>query len=410
MAVTPVIQQKLSGNALRLYLLAFFQMFLLVIPIAVPFVQSRGLSMQEFFTLQAIFGAAIVIGEVPSGYMADLFGRRVTLILGTLFLGIGHTLLLFADNFWWFLGFEICLGIGASLVSGADLAILYDTKHLLGASPVVQQRSVGNLFFVRSSSEALSALLCSLLLIWSMDLVIAWQAAIGWLPLILALSLVEPPIERLGTQSHWDNFRSIGYTLIFESRLMRLIVMSLAFWGLASFYALWLLQKYWENIGVPLIWFGYLWSGLVIISGLSGRYADRIERWLKAPLMLLLVGALPVLGYLGMAWTDSLISLIFAVFFFVARGLGLVALQNALNRRVPSLYRATANSLANFGFRGGFVLTGPIVGWVLDIWGLQTVFYLAAGFALLVLFLIILPLAWSVWVYQRAREPLRRVS
>ena len=51
-------------------------------PIAVPFFQSKGLSMQEVFSLQALFAVAVLAMEVPSGYLADRLGRKPTLIIG----------------------------------------------------------------------------------------------------------------------------------------------------------------------------------------------------------------------------------------------------------------------------------------------------------------------------------------
>jgi hypothetical protein len=78
--------------------------------------------------------------------------------------------------------------------------------------------------------------------------------------------------------------------------------------------------------------------------------------------------------------------------FFLARGMGLVILRDALNRRVPGSFRATANSLASFGFRGAFVLTGPVVGHVLDLWGMSTTLWLLAGATLVIFAGLILPL------------------
>ena len=42
--------------------------FLVIIPVAVPFFQSKGLSMQDVFSLQALFGFVVLLTEVPSGY------------------------------------------------------------------------------------------------------------------------------------------------------------------------------------------------------------------------------------------------------------------------------------------------------------------------------------------------------
>ena len=55
-------------------LLGFFQVFLVIMPIAVPFFQSKGLSMQDVFSLQALFALVVLVTEVPSGYVADLVG------------------------------------------------------------------------------------------------------------------------------------------------------------------------------------------------------------------------------------------------------------------------------------------------------------------------------------------------
>ena len=82
--------------------------------------------------------------------------------------------------------------------------------------------------------------------------------------------------------------------------------------------------------------------------------------------------------------------------FFISRGFGVVVLRDALNRRVPSDFRATANSLTSFGFRGAFVLTGPLVGYGLDLWGMQTTLYLLAAATLLIFVMIILPLLIAV--------------
>ena len=170
----------------------------MILPIAVPFFQSKGLSMQDVFTLQALFSLVVLITEVPSGYIADLIGRKHTLVIGAIFGGIGHSLLLGADGFWGLAMFEIALGISHSLISGADIALLYDTELALERGEHHRRQIVGKLYSVRTTSEAAAALTCSFLLLWSMELVIYVQALVGWLPLVIAVRLVEPPIHCTG--------------------------------------------------------------------------------------------------------------------------------------------------------------------------------------------------------------------
>jgi MFS family permease len=177
--------QRLHRNVGRTLTLSFFQVFMVVMPIAVPFFQSRGLTMQEIFSLQALFALVVLVAEVPSGYLADLVGRKLTLVIGAVAAGIGNTLLVFADTFWGLAAYEVALAIAFSLISGSDIAMLYDTEVALarGAGDGAESRSVvGRLYSVRTLSEALAAVSCSVLLLWwSMDVVVLVQAVVGWL-------------------------------------------------------------------------------------------------------------------------------------------------------------------------------------------------------------------------------------
>ncbi|MCB1683309.1 MAG: MFS transporter [Pseudomonadales bacterium] len=389
--------EQLTRNLTRTLMLGFFQVFLVIMPIAVPFFQSKGLSMQEVFTLQALFGAVVLITEVPSGYVADLFGRRWTLILGAVFAGVGHTVLIGAEGFWGLALFEFALGISHSLISGADIALLYDTELALGRGDQAQRQIVGRLYSARTLSEALAALVCSgLMLMSSMEAVVYVQAVIGWIPLMLALRLVEPPAERLLSSGHLDNMRRICTHLMRDSAVLRLSVLALSIWSLTTFYAVWLLQKLWELQGIGLQHFGYLWAVLSVVAALSGRYAHALEARFGTNGVLLFIGIAPALGYLGMDLFGTIGAYLASLTFFVSRGVGFVVLKDALNSRVPSSFRATANSLTSFGFRGAFLLTGPLVGYGFDLWGMSTTLYLLAGTTGLIFVAIILPLLLAV--------------
>jgi len=388
--------QQLQSNLIRTLWLGFFQVFLVIMPIAVPFFQSKGLSMQEVFSLQALFGLVVLISEVPSGYLADLIGRRQTLIIGAVFAGIGQSLLLTADGFWTLALFELALGISHSLISGADIALLYDTELALGRGAQAQRQVVGRLFSFRTFSEAAAAVVCSVLLLTaSMDWVIYLQAAVGWLPLFFALTLIEPPMQRLDQTSHTANMLRICRFLLGSSSVLRLTVLSLCIWSLTTFYAVWLLQKLWELQGIPLQHFGYLWAGLCVVAALSGRYAHAVEKRLGTTTLLVLIGLAPALGYLGLDGFGVVGAYVASLSFFISRGFGMVVLRDALNSRVPSEFRATANSLTSFGFRGVFVITGPIVGYSFDLWGMEvTLLALALGTVVIFVTLIV-PLIYA---------------
>jgi MFS family permease len=121
------LPRSLHPNIFRLYLIKIAKWFMLYMPIVVPFYESNGLSMKDIMVLQAVYSIAIVALEIPSGYMADVIGRKKTLIIGAVFGTIGFTTYSFSHGIAGFLLAEIILGIGQSCVSGADSALLYDS-------------------------------------------------------------------------------------------------------------------------------------------------------------------------------------------------------------------------------------------------------------------------------------------
>ena len=386
-------RRQLQRNVPRTLCLSFLQVFMLLMPVIVIFFESRGLALADVLLLQAWFAVLVGALEVPSGYIADMLGRRGTMIVGGLFLGIGHTWLVFAHGFWPLAAFEASLAVAFSLISGADLALLYDTELALAEGGEHKQRAVRRLFFARNLSEALAAVLCSvLLLVVSMDGIAIVQAVCGWLPFLLAFGLVEPPRKRLDTQSHGRNAVLILRALVLDNRILRLTFLALSIWSLTTMYAVWLLQAHWRSEGVELAHFGYIWGALTLLSAVAGRYAASLENRLGTATMLAFIGIGPVVGYLAMGLAGVAAGVGLSSLFFVCRGFGLVILRDALNRRVGSEIRATANSLASFGFRIAFAFTAPLVGDALDLWGLDTTLLLLAGASASIFVALILPL------------------
>lgn len=207
---------QLRRNINVLYAFSFCWLAMVIIPVIVPFLASKGLSLADVFILQSIFAFAVVVCEVPSGYLADMIGRRNALILGSLFHGIGFSILCFADDFFGLVLFEVTVGLGMSLLSGSDLSLLYDSQLALRLSPSEQTRGIAKLRFVKSIAEGIASLLAAALLLWSFDLIIYANALIAWLPLVLSFQLVEAPYQRMTKETPGANFKRILMHLFYQ--------------------------------------------------------------------------------------------------------------------------------------------------------------------------------------------------
>ena len=67
---------------------------MIIMPIIVIFFQENGLSLKEVMILQGVYSLMVALMEIPSGYLADVFGRKHTLTLGAILAFIGFLILM----------------------------------------------------------------------------------------------------------------------------------------------------------------------------------------------------------------------------------------------------------------------------------------------------------------------------
>lgn len=386
-------REKIQGNIPKVYVLNFFMMFLVTIPIIVPYWKQFGLNLKEVYQLQAIFGFMMILLDVPAGYISDLFGRKKCLILVGCFNALTYFLLLNGKTFWQFALFEISAAIGFALYSGCDVALLYDSLDALNVhddiDKINQSKSLlGKRIFYSQAGEALGSFLGGILAIYSLRLPAFINAITAWIPLLIALTIVEPPRKTFESNKHWENFKTIYNSLFKHSKLLTLLVAFNIIYGFSTFAAVWAYQSYWGEIHIPISYFGTLWALFNLSVAVIARYSHLIEAKLSSLTVVLLVSISPVIAYLGLGYTGSFFSVLFLLFFAITRALNGVVLQDGINSRVPPTMRATTNSICSLGMRAIFFIFGPWFGNLLDVKGVHYSFQMM-GFVFVVIFFVI---------------------
>lgn len=91
------------------------------------YLQSQGWSVSQIALLESVYTISQMVFQLPSGVLADKIGHKNALILGEFLCGI-YVLVYFFPQFHigLYLGF-IIWSLGLSLISGADVSLLYDT-------------------------------------------------------------------------------------------------------------------------------------------------------------------------------------------------------------------------------------------------------------------------------------------
>jgi MFS family permease len=367
---------SLKRNLFSLYLVKVAKWMNLVMPIIVLFYKSNGMSMQDIFTLQAVYSFTLMVLEIPTGYFADSAGRRTSILVGSFFGFIGFMIYSFSSGFWYFVIAETILGTGMSLVSGADSAMLYDSLISAGKADKYT-RYEGRITSIGNFAEAAAGIIGGLLAISSLRTPYYFQTAIAFLAIPAAFALKEPPVHGHIRKPGVKDVMKIVLKVIHGDRKLFWNTMFSAVTGVSTLTMAWFAQPYFSRIGLPVSGFGIAWAILNLSVGITAITAWKLEAWMKPPGTVMLFTILLNLSYFALALTGSAAGLAFLLVFYLARGLATVTLRTYINNITTSDIRATVLSVRNFIIRLLFVLTGPLFGWITDHHGLSAALFSA---------------------------------
>jgi len=393
-------------NISLLYGFSFFDPFMIVIPVWVPYLATQGIGMRQFMELQAVFALVILCGEVPSGLLSDLWGRKKTLLLGSTLKAVSFSLLPLWSSYEGFLFYHLMMGIALSMISGGDVALLYDSHLAAGGANSRGMAILGNAKLAGQTGAAVSGLLGGAVVTLSYGHLLWANAILSWIPVLLVLRLTEPPATLDRGKKRFEELKAMLSTTLIRDSATRLVFLNLVVLGTTGLVMVWTRQKYWQDIGVPLAWFGVLFAGYNLLIGFAGKSAALgVARYGRRP-MFAAVGVLPIIAYFGMASFFGWGGILLGTLIQVSRGLGDVLFLNALNEKISSAFRATVISMANLGTRASFCLLGPLVGYGIDAWGLTSVLWALGILSSIVFVFLLLPLI----VPERSLSPAEGVK
>jgi MFS family permease len=361
----------LEANLRRLAAVRFLSWAHLMSAVIIPFFRDFGaLSFVAIFALQTWFMLVSFLMEVPTGAVADRFGRRVSVGLGCLVIAAASLVYGSVPLLPVFVCAEAIFAVGLALVSGADEALAYDSLKALGReaeAPRVMARLEGYKLAGIVSGALTGSLVASALGVrWPMLLQALPLAAAG----ILALGMTEP--RRSGTAAperagYW-RLLSGGLEHFRSAPELRALALDQVACATVAWLVIWLYQPQLARVLIPLAAFGLVHAvmglGQVAFLGqlpLVERVAHGRARLVR------LTAVAPALCLLALAAsTNAALSVILIVVAATA-GLGRPPLfSGAINRRIPSERRATVLSAVSAARTLAVAVLYPAVGALLD--------------------------------------------
>lgn len=367
----------MQRNILALYIIKLSKWFTLVMPIIVLFYESHGLGLQDVFILKSVYSVTAVVLEIPSGYLADVWGRRKCLITGCILYFLGYLCYSATSTFTAFLFAEILLGIGQTLVNGADSALLYDTT-LKYHKENLYLRYEGRITMIGNFAEAIAGIFGGLLAAYSLRFPFYAQALIAFSGIPAAFVLQEFDIKKKIQNPVNEIIRIIRYSLVTNRKLCYNIMFS-GIIGAATLTMAWFVQPFLMYLDTPVSWYGIIWTALNLTVGFAAFYSDRVDRYFGPRKMSVLILLFIIGGYVSLAYTLSYAGLAILVVFYIFRGFATPILKGYINQMTFSEMRATVLSIRNFVIRLMFAAIAPFVGWLNDVYSLKTALLVSAG-------------------------------
>jgi MFS family permease len=349
--------------------------------------QQRGLSLSQAALIDVTFFVAAALAEIPTGIVADRFGRKTSMTVGAALMSVGVLGWTFAPTLPLIIVAYVAMGVGITFLSGAEDAFFYETLQVTGRGGDYT-RLLGRASALFPGTLALGSVAGGVLA--AIDLALPFL--IAGLVLLIALGIVltfkEPQTEETKGAQARPSFGDIlrqSLALLRARPTLRYPILYLAIVPLASF----MLESVFVQpqalaLGVPLAGIGVIVMAVQLTNMIGSTLSEQIAARFgegrvlyTAPMVicssLILLAALQVLPAL----------LLIAVMGFltaVVRPILLSRIQDELSDDT----RATMLSMQSLMFTCVAAISQPSLGAVADHWGLPAAYVaLAAGVSLL---------------------------
>lgn len=369
-----------ARNIKKLYLITLFQSLIPAYIIERLFWQERGMDVQMVVACELVYAFAVLVLEVPSGILADRFGRKRLLVLDGALSALEFVVLLFANSFLMFALAVFLSGIGRAFSSGSQNALLYDsllTEHREGDF----EKHLGRLSAIDFGGSMVAALAGGILAgFFDFEFNYILSATSMAAAFLVSLFLKEPPMATKPEESALTvakRYTGQALGLFRQKPLVFLYCLTGAVLGACMIY----LDEFWplaiESVGVPIFLFGAV-SALTLSLRIPGNLlAYRLKEKFSLKAILTIILLINIGCYGSIFLTRNALCIIPMAVISLAAGILDPLVAGYLHHHTDSDIRATAESFSSLGLRLLSMLTGLAFGFV------SSRFSLFAGFGVL---------------------------
>ena len=276
-------------NIKKFYLYQLFADLMPIYPLYQLMFDNKGLSLAQISILLAIWSIPAVLLEIPTGVLADHWSRRNLMFLGCILKAACFFVWIFSEGFILYAVGFVLWGVGGSLRSGADEALLYDTLKVQGQEERFDV-VLGRGHFISGISNLLASLLGGFVgMQFGFELALGLSICSGLIASGITLSMKEVNLykDSLNEQESEQDKNTLIAALSFLCKnrsillfsLLTLIVITTA--GVLDEYDQLIAKDYGLSIGFIGVWTAIRFILMAIGSYIAGWLRRLLEKLLR---------------------------------------------------------------------------------------------------------------------------------
>ncbi|MBH5319973.1 MFS transporter [Paenibacillus sp. GSMTC-2017] len=363
------------SNIWKLNMIRFFYHLIPAYVIERLYWEERGMTIQLVILTEIIFAATVVLFEVPTGIIADKWGRKRMIVLASFIGCLEFFILVFATEFWHFALVVFLAAIGSAASSGAENALLYDSLLHNGKEQHFEKYA-GRLNAIDTVSIMIAALSGSLLASHYGFEFNYWLSLISMIvALVLSFLIVEPNVR-----SPEENEETIPIRQYLTASLsffrshsdVSLVVLVGMVTGASINYIDEFWQIYLERLHIPVYFFGIFSATIFFIRMPGNIFAYKLKYRFSYRFLLAFSLLVFTAGFFYISMVKDYSGLVVIVMICCFAGLIEPLASGYLHHRIDSTMRATMDSFQSLGQNVLKALTGLGFGYYsskLDIFG-----------------------------------------
>ncbi len=340
----------------------------------VAILAARGFSMIEIGIVETVFHIISLLFEIPSGVLADVFGRKKMLVISTGMQMLGCFVMIISNNL-----LLVCISIAFfaisdNFASGSGDALAYDSLKLVDRQGEYAEYESNQLVIYRLC-EGISTLCAGFALLIGYRLAYSTSFVTGVIQFMVLSSLTEvcgnreQKRQQILVSMKSKLIECFVESLVFlkSARKAILLMFCNSFVGAIDILLLFFLQAKLPEAGIPSMLLGVA----LFVMQLGGIIGARVILLCKRVNYQIVFAAATMLVLLGVILEHSGITLVMTIGGFIA-ALSDDALQVRTNTKLqdmfPSEQRATLISIESFTFSVIMIVLSPLAGVLFSWW------------------------------------------